>query len=157
MSEEPSKDQESTILMEQYKLYVEMMDKVSERRLDTTKLHISLLTLLLGVISLVLTLNVTAEIYILVIAMTGLMGIALCVVWLFNISSYKQLNFLKFKVIHEMEKRMPFACYTREWEILGEDSKQYQYRRLWRIEQLIPLILLIPYLILIAYALIKVL
>ena len=155
MSEKSNTSKDTATLIEQYKLYVEMTDKVSERRIDATKLHISLLTALLAAVSLALGQNLSTKNQNFILVMTGIMGVALCFVWFFNINTYRQLNSLKFKVIHEMEKELPFACYSREWEILDKNPKEYKYRRLWKIEQLVPLLLLIIYLVLLIYSLLN--
>ena len=43
-------------------------------------------------------------------------GIVLCYSWLRLIRSYKDLNIAKFKVVHEMEKELPFAPFYAESE-----------------------------------------
>lgn len=85
----------------------------------------------------------------------AILGLCLCFAWAANINSYKQLNSLKFKVIHEMEAHLPFPCYDREWEILKEDKNRRGYLRLTSVEQYIPLILSAPYFRLLIYSLIK--
>lgn len=137
-------------LLEQYKLYVEMADKVSERRMQTNKFYISLLSGLLALLSILVTkgnLNQT-----LIFVIVSLLGIILCILWYVNIQSYRQLNSGKFKVIHEMEKCLPFPCYEKEWKILGEGKEKSKYLQLTRVEQYIPLILSIPYVLLFLYA-----
>ncbi len=69
----------------------------------------------------------------------------------FTALSYKELNSLKFSVIHEMEKLLPFACYDREWESLKEESGTRNYFRLTRIEQYVPFLLMAPYIMLLVY------
>ncbi len=140
-------------LLEQYKLYVEMMDKVTERRGQTNTFYISLLSALLALLSLLVNKDNSLfsgdqNILLLILA---ILGISLCYVWHTNINSYKQLNSLKFKVINEIESQLPFPCYYREWEILRED-KNNQYKRLSRIEKFVPLIIVIPYLCLFIYS-----
>ena len=140
-------------LLEQYKLYVQMMDKVTERRGQTNAFYISLLSGLLALLYFLVDKNNLLfsgdqNILLLVLA---ILGIALCYVWHTNINSYKQLNSLKFKVINEMESHLPFPCYYREWEILSED-KRNQYRRLNKVEKFVPLILAIPYFCLLLYS-----
>ncbi|MGK7956000.1 MAG: hypothetical protein AB4063_12240, partial [Crocosphaera sp.] len=80
----------------------------------------------------------------------SILGFILCISWLITIHSYKQLNSLKFKVIHEMEEELPFPCYKREWYI--EQSKSLNYRRLSKVEKIIPILLGIIYIILVAYS-----
>ena len=79
-------------------------------------------------------------------------GLTLCAVWLFNIRSLKRLNSAKFKVIHEIENLLPFACYDKEWEIMQQD-KSFQDLQQTQIEQFIPLVLAFPYFGLLCYAL----
>jgi hypothetical protein len=139
--------------LEQYKLYVEMMDKVTERRGQTNVFYISLLSGLLALLSLLVgkdnnLFSGDRNILLLILA---ILGICLCYVWYTNINSYKQLNSLKFKVIQEMESHLPFCCYKREWEILSENKKN-KYRRLSRVEKFVPLILSIPYFGLFTYS-----
>jgi len=150
---ENSEDKVIELLLEQYKLYVEMMDRTSARRIDATKLYISLLTALLAVLPIVLNQSIPLSTQPFACLMTAVMGIALCVIWAINITSYRQLNSLKFRVIHEMEQNLPFPCYDREWKILEEEPKRQKYRRLWKVERYIPLLLIAPYLILLIYAL----
>ncbi len=74
----------------------------------------------------------------------AVLGIALCSLWYVTIGSYRQLNAGKFKVIHEMEENLPFACYTKEWRILRTEEGGKKYRRLTRVEQRVPLVMAGP-------------
>ncbi len=136
-------------LLEQYKLYVEMTDRISDRRMQTNKFYISLLSGLLALLSILVSVgNFNPS---LTFVIVSLLGIALCVLWHINIQSYRQLNSGKFKVIHEMEQFLPFPCYDKEWEILGKGKSKYL--QLTRVEKYIPLILSIPYIFLFLYTL----
>jgi hypothetical protein len=140
-------------LVEQYKLYVEMADRISARRADTNKFYISLLTALLVILSIVVDKNILSTIQGFVFIAIAILGVALCFVWIVNIRSYSQLNTGKFKVIHDMEKQLPYPCYDREWEILGKGADRRKYFQLTRIEQYVPLLLAIPYLLLFIFSL----
>jgi len=140
-------------LIEQYKLYVEMADRVSARRAQTNRFYISLLSVLLALLSIVVTREVFNGILSVIFVAVGILGIALCFLWYVNIRAYRQLNSGKFKVIHEMEQRLPFPAYEREWEILGKGKESKKYLKLTRIEQYVPFALAIPYLLLLAYSL----
>ncbi|MBO8143582.1 MAG: hypothetical protein H0Z16_03220 [Thermodesulfobacterium sp.] len=142
-------------LLEQYKLYVEMADRISERRMQTNKFYISLLSGLLALLSILVSVGKFNQTVIFIIV--SLLGIALCILWHINIRSYKQLNSGKFKVIHEMEQYLPFPCYDKEWELLGEGKEKSKYLQLTRVEKYIPFILAIPYIFLFFYALVSLL
>ena len=139
-------------LIEQYKLYVEMADRVSTRRAQTNRFYISLLSGLLALLSLVVTREVFNGILSVIFVAVGILGIVLCFLWYINIRAYRQLNSGKFKVIHEMEQRLPFPAYEREWEILGKGKESIKYLKLTRIEQCVPFALAIPYLLLLIYS-----
>lgn len=140
-------------LIEQYKLYVEMADRVSTRRAQTNRFYISLLSGLLALLSLVVNRNVFGSVLNVVLVAVGILGIALCILWYVNLYTYRQLNSGKFQTIHEMEQHLPFPAYEREWGILGKGKASKKYRQLTKVEQCVPLVLAIPYLLLVTYSL----
>ena len=144
-------------ILEQYKLYVEMADRVSSRRVQISSFYISVLSALLALLSITSNKDLFQGPQSFVLLTVAILGLCLCVAWATNINSYKQLNSLKFRVIHEMEDYLPFPCYEREWEILIEDKNRRRYLRLTAVEQYIPMILAVPYLCLFVYSFIKVL
>jgi hypothetical protein len=79
-------------LIEQYKLYVEMVDRVSDRRERTNRFYISLLSLLLSLLSIVVGSNILNGFQTVVIMITGILGLGLCILRYRNICSYRQLN-----------------------------------------------------------------
>lgn len=137
-------------LLEQYKMYVEMMDRVTERRGKTNTFYITLLSGLLALPSLLIDKNLFNEPKAVLVLLLAFLGLCLCFLWYININSYKQLNYLKFRVIHEIEPHLPFPFYSKEWEI--EKNKVGQYRRLSKVEKCIPFIIAIPYFGLLIYS-----
>lgn len=125
-------------LLEEYKLYVEMADQASTRRVQSNHFYISVISTLLGLNIVLLETNVLSKENSFLMSILSLLGILLCVIWYVNINSYKQLNSLKFQVIHEMELYLPFPCFAREWNILKVDSKRYS--RTSNIEKYIPFV-----------------
>lgn len=141
--------------LELYKLYVELADRVSQRRVDASKFYITILSALLAVVPFVLDGGTPPDVRRLVFLLLGLLGLLLCVVWVVNIQSYRQLNGLKFRVIHEMEEKLPFAPFAREWELLRAEAEGFRYRRLSRVEQWVPALLALPYAILVVLSLVR--
>lgn len=139
-------------LLEQYKLYVEMADNVSTRRAQANAFYITVLSALLAVIPLAFDNFSNVEQYLAFLAVS-ILGLILCYVWNINIRSYRKLNSGKFKVIHEMEEQLPFACYDREWEFLGEGKDSKKYLQLTHVEQYVPYLLAVPYSLLLVYSL----
>jgi hypothetical protein len=144
-----------THLLDQYKLYVEMADKISARRGQTNSFYISLLSGWLAFLSVGFNKNLFSESQDLVFLSVASLGVVLCLLWYINIRAYKQLNSGKFKVIHEMEKHLPFPCYDMELDILNKTKKSQGYLRLTNVEKYIPFALAIPYLGLLIYSIIS--
>jgi purine-cytosine permease-like protein len=155
MNKEEYGEQFSEHMLEQYKLYVEMADRVSSRRAQTNRFYISLLSILLALLSIVASIGPFSEILDIILLAMAILGIILCAVWWVNIRSYRQLNSGKFEVIHEMERELPIAAYDKEWEILGRGKLAGKYLQLTRVEQWVPLILSIPYLLLLVYSVVR--
>lgn len=151
----PDQSNSQLHLLEQYKLFVEMADRVSARRGQMNAFYISLLTALLALLSFIGNKDLGfsfkndqfQKASVLAIAALGVVS---CIIWYFNILSYKQLNASKFVVIHEMEKSLPFPCYEREWEIL---KKNRSYLQQTNLESYIPFVFMTPYAVLALYIL----
>ncbi len=129
-------------ILEQYKMYVEMADRVSARRDQVNRFYISIHTALISFITFLLSLKLSSDSINLASWLLVLIGTLLCILWYYNINSYKELNKLKFKVIHEMEQSLPFPCYDREWQI---EKDKNNYIRLTRIEKYFPILTIIFY------------
>jgi hypothetical protein len=152
---EKQSEKHQEYLLEQYKLYVEMMDRVTARRGQANQFYLSLLSAILGISTLFADSQKNIAYPKTSFLLISILGLILCISWWVTIHSYKQLNYLKFKVIHEMEKNLPFPCYKREWEI--EDGKTVKYRRLSKIEKFIPILLGVIYSILVFSSILKLL
>ncbi|MCG8607195.1 hypothetical protein MJD09_19700 [bacterium] len=143
---------EERVLLEQYKLYVEMADRVSSRRVQTNRFYVTLLSGILAVVAVIIEKNLLSKVQAPILMAMSLLGIFLNTLWFVNIRSYRQLNTAKFKVIHEMEKRLPFAGYDREWEFLGRGHDKSKYLQLTLSESYVPCLLILPYLVLLFYS-----
>jgi hypothetical protein len=142
-------------LIEQYKLYVEMMDRISSRRNQMNTFYLTLLSGLLALISIFTNKDVdqfqNIQFQAIAFLTVSIIGLLLCLSWYINIQSYKRLNSSKFKVIYELEKQLPFSCYTKEWELLKEDKRYKNYLTQSNVEKILPIILAAPYVGLFVY------
>jgi predicted homoserine dehydrogenase-like protein len=119
-----------------YKILIDMADKVSQRRQNANNFYLSVNTAITGAAAYLSAIgNPNANIIIISLA-----GIIVCVLWKRNIDSYKDLNTGKFRVITEMEKALPVAAFTAEWEVLQRGENKSLYRPFHRVEILVPFI-----------------
>lgn len=130
-------------LLEQYKLYVQSAENVSARRVASSRY--------------LLTLNVA------LVAFYGfqssslgpgwwtmlvpILGFSVSVLWHQIIKSHRDLNTVKFKIIHQLEQRLPAALYAYEWR-LAEEGRGKLYRSVTAIERWVPLVFLALHLVL---------
>ena len=126
-----------THLFEQYKLYVESVEKTSDRRQQANNYFITINTALVSLIGLSFQIKFFDDAAWMK-AVLALVGLIICVVFWYLIRSYKQLNTGKFAVIHQIEKNLPLALYKHEWEILGEGKSKKIYYPFSHVELLIP-------------------
>ncbi len=124
-------------LFEQYKLYVESVEKTSDRRQHANNYFITINTALISLIGLSFQIKIFENLAG-VKSVLALVGIIICIVFWYLIRSYKQLNTGKFAVIHEIEKHLPLALYKYEWEVLGKGEDNKKYYPFSHIELIIP-------------------
>lgn len=128
---------DQTVLLSQYKLYVELTDRMSQRRLQTNGFYVTLLSGPLAV-GLAATGRVDLGLGAEGLIVLGALGLFLCFVWWAHLRSFRQLNSGRFLVIQEMEEQLAYRCFGREWEILAKGRKKERYWRFTVLERWIP-------------------
>ncbi len=131
----------------QYKIYIESAEKISDRRQNANNFFLTLNTVLISIIGLSFQIKVL-EYFGWTRILLALLGLLICIIFWFLLRAYKQLNAVKFKVIHKIEKKLPLAMYDYEWELLGKGNDKVKYYPFSHIELLIPCIFGIIYLFL---------
>lgn len=135
-----NKDLYITFAFEQYKLYVEMADRVSARRTLANTFFLTLHTLLLGAAAFLYEKGPRiTNMWVVIVPLLG--ALALCFVWWRMVLSYGQLNTAKYRVIGEYERMLPSSPYwAAEWKALGEGKDPMLYRPLTDVENWIPVV-----------------
>ena len=121
-------------LLDQYKLYVEMADRISSRRATANTFCLSLNSATLAFVG---YLGKEGSQYLWLLAIGG---IALSYLWRVLIVSYRNLNTAKFLVVHQIEKRLPISPYDAEWEAMGRGENPELYQPISHIEAIVPLV-----------------
>lgn len=140
-------------LFEQYKIYIESAEKISDRRQSANNYFLAINTALLPALSLSVQFKVLENSE-WVKTLLALLGVAICIIFGYLIRSYKQLNTGKFAVIHEIEQKLPISLYSYEWKMLGEGKNKKKYYPFSDIELLVPKVFGITYLALCIYTLV---
>jgi hypothetical protein len=124
-------------ILEQYKIYVEMADRISARRSVTNTFFLSLNTAIFAMIAVFWKDRPTASPWLLAVPLLAL--VMQCGAWFFLVRSYRQLNAAKYVVVGVLEERLPASPYWRaEWAALGEGRDKARYWPVTHLEQWIP-------------------
>jgi hypothetical protein len=136
-----------SLILEQYKMYVEMADRVSSRRSLANTFFLTLNTatfLAIGASSASLQ---KTESILLAIPTAALAVQCLAWLWLWLLRAYRQLNSAKYAVIAVLEEKLPASPYGRaEWAALKKGHDSSRYRPISQAEQWIPSAFLVMYL-----------
>jgi len=128
-------NESSLCAFDEFKLFYESAEKVTDRRLEANRWNYSINTAVLGIIGLLISWSFT-NITFLLGAIVGanvlsIMAILFCSLWILQIQDYKRLNNAKFKVLNRMaskvkfsdsgnDKRVSFDPFSKEWEEMKE-------------------------------------
>ena len=102
-------DADETVL-EQYKLYVEMLDCSTKRRMDTNTFFISINAVMVTFSSFFNKGNTQAPI------LLAISGILFSLAWVLLLAQYNKVNKAKWDVVYEMEKHLPCNPFEAEWK-----------------------------------------
>jgi len=130
-------DDERSTILEQYKVYVEMADRVSARRGLANTFFLTLNTAVVSAVGLSLGKGLSGSRWPYSLLFIGLL--VQCLAWFWIIRSYRQLNTAKYAVVGALEERLPASPYwAAEWTALGEGKDPARYWPLTHLEQWIP-------------------
>ena len=131
--------EEKKELLEIYKLHAGLADSVSRQRGTTNRFYLLLMSGLSVIFSGLLQFQNGVPLVALMVGF-GTLGMLLAVAWYIHIRSYRQLNSGKFKPLHELEEKLAYPFFKREWELLEEGENPNKYWRLTVVETFVPAI-----------------
>ena len=137
-------------ILEQYKLYVEMADRISQRRQSANTFFLSINTVIVSLSGFVVR-SPDKSPESLWLVFVGLAGLIISYTWYRLIRSYRDLNTGKFGVIYEIEANLPIKPYDAEWVMLGEGKNKDLYLPFTHIETKVPWVFFTLYIVLILY------
>ena len=136
-------------LLEIYKLHAGLADSVSRQRGTTNRFYLLLMSGLFVLFPALLRFKNGVPLGVLMIGF-GLLGTLLAVAWYIHIRSYRQLNTGKFKPLQEIEEKLAYPFFKREWELLEEGENPNKYWKLTVVETIVPIIFFVLFIIVLA-------
>jgi hypothetical protein len=126
-------------ILDQYKLYVEMADRISQRRGLTNTFFLTLNTAIFTLVGVFWKDKPNTSVWWLILPLIILL--CQCFAWFYLVRSYRLLNSAKYEVVGALEERLPASPYWRaEWWALGEGKDRRKFWPLSHIEKWIPLL-----------------
>lgn len=144
----PDNEKWYSLALDQYKLYVEMADRISQRRATANTYFLSVNSAILAFVGYLTSKDSAQNMWLLAFA-----GVLLCLLWEALITSYRNLNTAKFQVIHAIENRLPIRPYKSEWSLMGEGKNSKLYRPISHIERGVPWVFAALHAIVLAFTL----
>ncbi len=118
-----------------------MADRVSQRRQSANSFYLTVNTAIIGATAYVAREAEEANTWAISLA-----GIAICILWIRAVLSYKSLNSAKFAVITKLEQQLPVSAYSDEWQFLtGVDGSRHT--PFHKIEVLVPFVFIFVHLV----------
>ena len=148
MTNDPDRNE----LLEIYKLHAELADRVSQRREGANRLYVSLLAGLAAFLAVLIRFGVGDVPVQVVLVSVGVVGTALSASWYVVLRSYRQLNTGKFRALHELEGKLAYPFFQREWDLLGEGEDRNRYWRLTIVEIGLPYIFFVLFVALLVFS-----
>ena len=131
-------------ILDQYKIYVEMADRISSRRGLANTFFLTLNTAIFTIIGVFWQHPPHSDRALLSIPYIVLVG--QCVAWFWILRSYRQLNSAKYAVVGALEERLPASPYwAAEWAALGQGRDPSRYWALSHVESGIPAFFALAY------------
>ena len=132
--------------MDQYRLLVESSERVVSRRQTTNTFFLSINSALLIFAGVLLReTDLTSVVGGAAGAGLSVIGFFINFAWRRMVTSFRQLNEAKFKIIHLLEAHLPAAVFAAEWDALGGGQDPSLYRPFTGLETRIPAGLMVLY------------
>jgi len=124
-------------VLDVYKTYVDMADRISSRRESTNSFFLTVNTAILGLLGFLaqaagLPPGRTA------LLPVALAGVVIALLWRRILLSYRELNSAKYQVVHQLEASLPLRPYDAEWQALGRGKDPARYVPLTNVEGRVP-------------------
>lgn len=137
-------EQYNSALLDQYKLYVEMADRISARRGLTNTFFLTLNSAVFTVIG-VFWKDRPPEPSLGALLVLLAVALGQCGAWFYIVRSYRQLNGAKYDVVGLLEEKLPASPYWAEWTALKLGNDRRIYWPLTHIEQGVPVLFALIY------------
>ena len=134
--------------LEQYKILADSLNGLRTVKEQTNRFHISTISIIVVLTSLLVGEDFIGKVPGLVLVLVPLIGLCLCYIWYFNIRSFGLTMESRYRVLHDMEKHLPYPCFNTAISYMGEKENR---RSLTKVERFLPIVFGVAFLIMLIY------
>jgi hypothetical protein len=134
----PKSEADVRTTVEQYKLAVEIWDRVRARRQQANALYLSINSALIGATALQQAARLPLE-YLCAV------GLLTCLLWSASISNYRTLANDKFQIISRLEQLLPCAPFSAEATVIKDGKYRSTRRPFTWVERTLPIVFALLY------------
>jgi hypothetical protein len=138
-------EKQRSVLFEQYKLFVDTMERVVNRRQTAHNFFLSANGFVFTVVGFIAKDLKESPFFAFPIVAVCIVGVILSFTWYRLCRYYGLLNGGKFKVIHLLEQYLPARLFWAEWVALGKGNDPQKYQSFSRVEARMPIVFLVCY------------
>lgn len=136
---------DQTIMLEQYKLFLQTSEDLVNRRQNVNSFYISISSALVAVMGAFFALDFGRQAEMIIGLVFCVVGIILSASWSKILSCYGNLNSSKMKIISNIEKQLPLSLFDAEWAALSDRLNKKKYISFTESEQIIPRLFCLVY------------
>jgi hypothetical protein len=147
MADQPSEEKDSESHLSLYLYYAGQTERLVERRAANSRYFLTVNTAFITILGFAFRHELAGQ-QPAWLAALPLAGIVVCMIWAQLVRSYRVLTGARFKVIKEMERALPAAPYTEEWQLIKADPAYGGYFSIARLEAVVPWVFAVIYAVL---------
>lgn len=136
---------DKSILLEQYKVFLQTSEDLVSRRQNVNNFYISINSALMAAFGIIWALDILPIYKFFTGMLLSIVGIILSISWIKLLASYGDLNSSKMKIISYIEKQLPASLYDAEWAALSDKLNKRKYVSFTNSEKRVPLLFIIVY------------
>lgn len=124
-------------VLQMYKTYIDMADRISERREKANSFFLAVNTAMIALLAKDAFGGSSPAPRVLEVLVPFAGGL-LCYLWYRIVRSYRDLNSAKFKVVQAIERQLPLRPYNAEWETIERGKNPKLYLPFTHVEIVVP-------------------
>lgn len=135
---QPLDQLDKTLLLEQYKVFLQTSEDLVSRRQNVNNFYISINSAMITLFSFIVVFDISNTTKLLLGFFFSFIGIILSTSWIRTLNAYGNLNGSKMKIISSIEKQLPVSLYDAEWAALSDKLNKKKYVSFTANEKKIP-------------------